>query len=44
MSGGDCETVLFVDATPESVVKKRVERVAKRNGVKVKVVERAGQR
>ena len=42
MSGGDCETVLFVDATPESVVKKRVETVVKRNGMKVKVVERAG--
>jgi len=42
MAGGDCETMLFVDATSESVVKKRVETVVKRNGMKVKVVERAG--
>ena len=42
MSGGDCETVLFMGPMPKSVVTKKVERVAKRNGVKVNVVERAG--
>ena len=36
------ETVMFVEPTPESVLKRKIQEVAKRNKVKVKVVERVG--
>ena len=36
------DSVMFVEATPESILRRRVQEIAKRNGVKVKVVERVG--
>ena len=37
-----CETVMFVEPTPESILKRKVQEVAKKNKIKVKVVERVG--
>ena len=39
---GKYDSVLFVQPTPGSVLKKKVQAAAKRNGVMMKVVERAG--
>ena len=39
---GDYESVMFVECTPESEMKKRIRGVIKRLGLKIKVVERAG--
>ena len=36
------ETVMFVNATPNEILKKKVEQAAKKHKVKVKVVERRG--
>jgi hypothetical protein len=40
--GGQFDTVMFVEATPGSLLRRKVQEVAKRNRVKVKVVERVG--
>ena len=39
---GGYESVMFVEATPESELKKRIQMVVKRLHLKIKVVERAG--
>ena len=39
---GDYESVMFVEATPESVYMRRIQQVVKKLKLKIKVVERAG--
>ena len=39
--GGRFETVMFVSTTPGAILKKKIEKVARSNQVKVKVVEKA---
>ena len=39
---GKYESVMFVLPTPGAVLKRRIQRVAKKNKVKIKVVEKAG--
>ena len=39
---GKYDSVLFVEATPKSQLKKAVEKVMRRQGVKIRVVERVG--
>ena len=41
MSAIHYTTAYFVDATPESMARKKVEIIEKRNVVKMKVIERA---
>ena len=43
LKSGKYETLMVVDATPREVLKKTVEKVAKKHGVRVKVVERRGK-
>ena len=40
--GGKYDSVMFVEATPQSQLKKEVEKVLRRHKVKIKVVERVG--
>ena len=42
LKDGRSETVMFVNATPNEVLKKKVEQAAKKHKIKVKVVERRG--
>ena len=37
------ESVMFVQPTERSELKRRIQQIAQKNGVKVKVVEKAGQ-
>ena len=39
---GKYESVMFIQPTPGSILKHRIQKLAKRNGVKVKVIEKAG--
>ena len=41
--GGKYESVMFIEATPESTLKNRIENVIKKHGMKIKVVERVGE-
>jgi hypothetical protein len=41
--GDTYESVLFVEATPDSDYRKRVEAIVKKHDMKIKVVERVGQ-
>ena len=43
MKDGVSETVMFVNATPNEILKKKVEKIAKKYKLKVKVVERRGR-
>ena len=43
-SGKQYDSVIFIPATPNSTLKKEVEKIATQTGLKVKVVENAGQR
>merc|ERR1712240_644371 len=43
MKDGVSETVMFVNATPNEILKKKVERIAKKYKLKIKVVERRGR-
>ena len=40
--GGRYESVLFVQPTVNSELQRRVQKIARRNGVRMKVVEKAG--
>ena len=41
--GGKYESVMFIEPTPHSEFKKRVQSVVKKYGMKIKVVERVGE-
>ena len=41
-AGGKYDSVMFVEATPESILKKAIEKVIRKFKVKIKVVERVG--
>ena len=41
--GGKYESVIFVEATPKSELKDRMENVIKKHGMKIKVVEIVGE-
>ena len=43
MDNGKYESVMFVDATPGEKLKKEVEKVVKKNKMKIKIVEKAGR-
>ena len=43
MDNGKYESVMFVDATPGEKLKKEVEKVVKKNKMKIKIVETAGR-
>ena len=43
LKGGAHDTVMFVDTTPNESLKKKIEKDAKKNKMKVKVVEKAGR-
>ena len=42
LTNGKHETVMFVNATPNEILKRKVEQSAKKHKIKVKVVERRG--
>ena len=42
--GKQHNSVIFIPATPNSILKKEVEKIAIRTGIKVKVVEKAGEK
>ena len=39
----DYDSVLFIQATPNSILKKECQKVIKRSGVKIKVIEKSGE-
>ena len=43
LKDGKNETVMFVNATPNEILKKKIEQSAKKHKIKVKVVERRGK-